>query len=457
MAKKKSGAARKSGSTSGDAAGPADIPASARLHVWQVQAVRDVLFVAAVVAIVWVGYMMSAVTVPLLVALLLAYLFEPVIDRMCKHPKMNRVRSVSALMATAGVAIAIVLAIVIPLIVTQSLQLIDWVAEGGLRRNSTTFVQQMVPETFRDEMMTIVELLPEGPQATAAGQAEGATDDAAEPEPAPPRGAADLSSDDLAAFIDDRIAAAIAAQAAAEPDAWAWIEQAKQYTVLIFGWLGAIVQAGLIAFLIPFYFFFFSLWYPSVVRFGRGLIPEKNKRRAIELLEKMDRVVSGFVRGRIVISLIMGLLLAIGWMICGVNFAIVIGFITGIFCAVPYLGVIGLPVAVALLFLETAAEPDKSDLWWFWALLWPTVVFVIVQLIEGYVLTPMIAGKVTNLDPVTIIVAVLAGGSVLGVYGMILAIPLAACGKILFMEVLLPRIHEWTEGRVSDPLPIDRN
>ena len=70
-------------------------------------------------------------------------------------------------------------------------------------------------------------------------------------------------------------------------------------------------------------------------------------------------------------------------------------------------------------------------------------------------LTPVIAGKATNLDPVTILVAVLAGGSVMGVYGMLLAIPAAACGKILATEVLLPKVRAWTKGEARDPLPID--
>ena len=92
-----------------------------------------------------------------------------------------------------------------------------------------------------------------------------------------------------------------------------------------------------------------------------------------------------------------------------------------------------------------------------WAmLLWPSLVFVLVQTLEGYVLTPVIAGKATNLDPVTIVVAILAGGSVAGVYGMLLAIPIAACGKIAAKRLLLPRITEWARGRASDPLPLDR-
>jgi predicted PurR-regulated permease PerM len=81
----------------------------------------------------------------------------------------------------------------------------------------------------------------------------------------------------------------------------------------------------------------------------------------------------------------------------------------------------------------------------------------VVQIVEGYALTPMIAGKATNLDPVTIIVAVLAGGSVLGVYGMLLAIPVAACLKVIVTDVLLPKMRAWLEGLAEDPLPIERD
>ena len=84
------------------------------------------------------------------------------------------------------------------------------------------------------------------------------------------------------------------------------------------------------------------------------------------------------------------------------------------------------------------------------------MVYGIVQTIEGYVLIPMIAGKATNLDPVTILVAVLAGGSIMGVYGMLIAIPVAACLKILCTEVLLPKVRAWTSGEAADPLPIQR-
>jgi predicted PurR-regulated permease PerM len=155
--------------------------------------------------------------------------------------------------------------------------------------------------------------------------------------------------------------------------------------------------------------------------------------------------------------MIMGVMLAIGWWICGVPYSIVLGFLIGAFSLVPYLGGIGVPLAVGLLAIDQFNLPPDQQMPWWAILLWPTVVFGIVQVVETYMLTPMIAGKATNLDPVTILVAVLAGGSVGGVYGMILAIPVAACLKIIITDLLLPKIHAWTKGEVEDPLPISRH
>ncbi len=427
---------------------PENSTAMQRLHIWQIQAVRDLLLVGAVLGIVWAGYALRAVTIPLLVALLLAYLFEPLIEKLCRHPKIKRPHAVAGVLAAGGISVLAVLAIVLPLIIQQTLNFVRDVREGELR-GKIAQLEPYVPAAYADQFGTVLDLLPGD-----AGSTPQDSDDSLDP-------VADdtaKSTDEQFAQLKDELRAELLAElgpAVGEESNADWLNIARGSAQAIFRVIGAIVQLGLVAFLIPFYFFFFSLWYPEVVKFGHQLIPQKNRKNTFELAAKMDRVVAGFVRGRIVISLMMGVMLAIGWMICGVPYSIALGLIVGVFCAVPYLGVIGVPLAVGLLFFDTLGQPDKADLWWLWVILWPTVVFTIVQLIEGYALTPMIAGKATNLDPVTIIVAVLAGGSVLGIYGMLLAIPIAACVKILCMEVLLPKIRAWTRGEAADPLPID--
>jgi predicted PurR-regulated permease PerM len=97
--------------------------------------------------------------------------------------------------------------------------------------------------------------------------------------------------------------------------------------------------------------------------------------------------------------------------------------------------------------------PEAERYAWWGILLWPTVVYGIGQTLDDWVLTPMIQGKATDLDPVSIVVAVLAGGSLAGVYGMLLAVPAAACVKILIRELVMPRVRAWSEGRARDPLP----
>lgn len=456
----------------------------AEMHIWQVQAFRDALFVAAIIGVFWVGYALRTVTVPLLVALLLAYLFEPVIQWLVRRPHLNRVRAVSLLLGAGILSVLIVLAIALPLAISQTTQFVQDVRDGVLRANVAR-LGKYVPQTYHQEFADLLDLLPgeampadaveqpdgdaEGGEPTAAaGEGAGVDEDvpangpdqSAEGAPPPPM-LGDIDQQRLHAIIDERIAvyeAQRAAEAEAEtqsmkPD---WLQIARRGVSTIFSVIGFIISLGLLAFLIPFYFFFFAVWYPDVLAFGRQFIPQRNRERVLYLLEKMDNVVAGFVRGRIVISLIMGVLLAIGWMICGVPYAIPLGIVVGIFCAVPYLGVVGIPAAVLLLFFDQLGMAGEQRMAWWGIILWPTLVFSIVQLIEGYVLTPAIAGKATNLDPVTILVAVLAGGSVLGVYGMLLAIPLAACGKIMFAEVLMPKLKDWVEGRREDPLPIER-
>lgn len=456
--------------------------ALAHLHIWQIQAVRDVLVVAAAIALFWAGHALRAVTVPLLVALLLAYLFEPLIRRMSGHRKISRGGAVLTLLIAAGGAFVIILALSLPLVVGQSIQFIDDI-RGGIMRQRIAQLEQWVPAGMRDEFDSVIDQLPAGTlleslqDASPGDRAESDMPEAPAPDPAgdetktetgEPPGDGRLE-EMVDARVDERLGPlredlarlqqqidAAGRRGGESADGWGL---AKRGLRTIGSIIGSLIGLGLIVFLIPFYFFFFSLWYPEVVHFGETLLPKKNKKRVLELLKKMDAVVAGFVRGRIVISIIMGALLAIGWLICGVPYAIPLGLIVGVFCAVPYLGAIGVPVAIGLLLIEQIGMPvDERGIWlgWFGVLLWPTVVFVIVQTIEGYVLTPLIAGKATKLDPVTIVVVVLAGGSVMGVYGMLLAIPVAACGKILLMEVLLPKIRAWTRGEIEDPLPIER-
>jgi len=403
-----------------------------RLHIWQIQSVRDVLVIAAVLGTIYAGYAMRAVTVPLLVALALAYLFEPVVARMTRWRWMSRPLAVTVILGGLGVFVAALVGIVAPIAVAQTISFADNLRSGAYNQPIARVVE-LVPEEYRAEVREWTNrIIP--PKASAGAETEAAPSPPdTVPEVAPP-----ATREPARSWFDSSMISLLGSGSA------------RIYSIGL-----ALLQLGLVAFLIPFYFYYFSVYWPNIVDFFAMFVPDERREAVGGLVAEMDRAVAGFVRGRIVICIVMGILFAAGWQICGVPYGIVLGLVTGALSIVPYLGGIGVPAAIGLLAVDQFSLDEGARMGLLAIVLWPSAVFLIVQTIEGYVLTPIIAGKATNLDPVTIVVAILAGGSIAGVYGMLLAIPAAACGKIAAKRLLLPRITDWARGRARDPLPID--
>jgi predicted PurR-regulated permease PerM len=425
-----------------------------RLHLWQIQWVRDVLVVASVVGVLWLGYALRFVTVPLLVALGLAYLVEPLVQWLCRRMGMARPAAVGVILATFGVGLVVLLLVTVPVLVSQTTSLVQNVRAGKFD-GMLEKVEGALPEAYQSDVARIRESLM-GPGASrgaeeqgSLGAAEGAggspasAEGAAAGTPSSPPAGEQLRPNAPPVVVRADVPLI---ESVLGPTATAAIARIVDITALAFA-----------AFLVPFYFWFFSIGFPDTISFLRSLVPDVHRPRVEELTAEMDRAVSAFVRGRIVIAGIMGILLAVGWKVGGVPYAFTLGFVGGLLSIVPYLGALAVVPAVALLSVEQLSMADAERMAWYWMVGGPVLVFVIVQSIEGYLLTPVIAGRATNLGPVSVFVAVLAGASLAGVYGMLLAIPAAACIKILGSEMLMPALREWAAGRASDPLPIDRD
>jgi len=415
-----------------------------RKHLWEIQAIRDVLLLAGGLSLLWLGYALSSITIPLLMALLLAYLVEPLVEGLGRRG-FSRSRAAAWFVGLFGVLVVGLLALVLPLIVGQTLRLVDDVESGDMQRRVLR-VESILPEQAAAPLQRLAMLLPgeatldaESDLVAAEGEIQTTDADADSLEMQIQR----IVQQELASQSDDAVLQQEGLRAAGAALTSAW-------SVLV-----AIVDAGFLLFLIPFYFYFLVLWYPEVVRFGAQLVPRDNREAIFSLLQEMDDVVSGFVRGRLLVSFIMGLMFSVGWWLVDVPYAFVLGMTTGALSTVPFVGGLGAPIAIGLAVLARLELPEVERAAWWMPVALPAAVFALVSAIEGWVLLPLIAGRATRLDPVTIVVAVLAGGALLGVYGMLLAIPLAACLKILVIRVVLPRLRAWTRGDVADPLPID--
>jgi predicted PurR-regulated permease PerM len=147
-----------------------------------------------------------------------------------------------------------------------------------------------------------------------------------------------------------------------------------------------------------------------------SLLPQKWRNGARALLNEIGGIMSKFISGQLLISLIVALLETVGLIIVGVKYPLIMGLIGGIFNIIPYFGpIIGALPAVALAFMES---PLKA--------LWTVLVFIVVQQMENtFIAAKIVEGKL-GLHPVATVFAVLAGAEFFGLWGMMLAVPVAA-------------------------------
>ena len=156
-------------------------------------------------------------------------------------------------------------------------------------------------------------------------------------------------------------------------------------------------------------------------------VSKENKKEFKEVLEEIDYIVSGFIRGRIIVCFIVGTLIGIGLYFLNLKFALIIGIVSGMFNFVPYLG----PIVGVVLTLIFALGSS------WWTLLMIVALFVLVNQLEAVYLNPNILGKGLGLHPLTVILSMLICGQLLGILGVLVAVPLSAILKVLFFRYLV--------------------
>jgi len=182
--------------------------------------------------------------------------------------------------------------------------------------------------------------------------------------------------------------------------------------------------------IIPVYLFYLLADLPQLKAFLESFIPERFRNGYSEKLAEVDTVLSGFIRGQLMVCAILALLYSIGLYFIGIDLAIAIGTLAGITFIIPYVGtIIGivLSMAMALLKFHDILHPLLCLLW-----------FGIVQTIEGMLITPRVVGNTVGLHPLITIIALLIGGQLFGLMGMLLAVPVTAV-----LQVFLRSLAAW--------------
>nr|WP_321456828.1 AI-2E family transporter [uncultured Cohaesibacter sp.] len=164
------------------------------------------------------------------------------------------------------------------------------------------------------------------------------------------------------------------------------------------------------------------------------LLPRDHREVIRELFDQIDESVSGFVRGQILVGLILGTFYAIGLSLVGLNFGLLIGLIAGIVSFIPYAGAtIGLVLSVGVAVVQFWPNPVPIG--------FTIAVFAIGQFLEGNILQPRLVGERVGLHPVWLMFALLAFGSLFGFVGMLIAVPCAAAVGVIVRYILAQYVH----------------
>ena len=188
-------------------------------------------------------------------------------------------------------------------------------------------------------------------------------------------------------------------------------------------WIGNGINAlgGLaVAFVCILYIIFLLIDYEKITKNWLKYIPKRFSGTIQMLITDLDRNMNAYFRGQALVAGIVGILFAIGFQIIGLPMGIGIGLMIGVLNLVPYMQALGIPPCILLALIQ--ASETGRPVWV--TLLCLAAVFIIVQAIQDMVLVPKIMGDVTGMGPAWILLSLSIWGSLLGVVGMIIALPL---------------------------------
>lgn len=330
--------------------------------------IRGIISLAVFVALFLLIKRLSGVLLPFLVSFVIAYMLAPIVDFFQHKCRLkNRIVSVIVTLTLAiGLVVGAVAALT-PAINREMTTLSESAKEFAMNFNANKYL----PDQLSEELTDFVSNMDFN---------------------------AILSNPDIQQTIKNLV-----------PKLGSWISS------------GLSTLAGLaVVFVCLLYIIFLLIDYEKISKNWANYVPERYRHNIQTLMSDLDKHMNGYFRGQALIAFIVGILFAIGFQIIGLPMGIAMGLIIGVFNLIPYMQALGIPPCI-LLGLIQSAETGRPV--WVIALC-ITAVFVIVQSIQDLVLTPKIMGNVTGMGPAMILLCLSIWGSLLGIVGMIIALPI---------------------------------
>lgn len=395
-------------------------------------AVRNVILAAVFLLIAWFCWSVRSVLNPLILGYLLAFVVHPLVLRLERRGWRRR-KAVNFIFTV--IALSILLVSFVIFVQGRALAR-DLSGEAGLQKTVSDRVDQALSE-YKDEINWVRRLILETkptkghsapPSAAGEKPASGG-----EPPTTAPQPGEDLDSERVLGWIsewwraegnEDRTAQAGQIGLKVAGGTWLFLQRLS----------GSIAEVLLLMLLLPIYTYFLLFELERIHGFVTRYLPQRHRASLVKIGTQIGEVLANFFRGRLLVCLCKGTFLAIGLWLAGVKYALLLGLGTGFLSLIPFVGsLIGFVMALLVALLEQSLVS---------ALLRTGIVFAAAEVFENYLLLPKILGDSLGLHPVVVIFALMAGGASLGMFGLLIALPLAASLVIVGREFLLPVLAE---------------
>ena len=365
--------------------------------------------VGLIVALVWgLGQVLdvfSSVIWPLAVAGVLACLLDPVVDFLVRR-KLPRTRAILTVFALAMVIVLGLFASVVPQVVGDVKKLSETSSEYAARLSTKAGdLAENPPKWLPEPAVNLLSEFSKNASTTNSIPAVIVT------EPSP--GVESESQATLFKSVANEVTKFF-------PKIGGWLQQVMGFVGSVFG-----IIAGLA--LVPIYAFYFLLEKHGINKQWRDYLPvqdSKFKDEAVFVINSINEYLVAFFRGQVLVAICDGVLYTIGFLIIGLDYALILGVIATCLTIIPFLGAITTCVSALAIAIVTSGGWQQPAL--------VLAVVAVVQVLEGLVIQPKIMGERVGLHPMTIIIALMVGTTLLGgILGGILAIPLAAVLRVL--------------------------
>ena len=205
-----------------------------------------------------------------------------------------------------------------------------------------------------------------------------------------------------------------------------------------------------VGFIVLLYLFFILKDYKNLSNDFLSLIPKKQRNFVSNLMKDMEETMNRYYRRQALVAMIVGFLFCIGFSIIGLPLALIMGLLIGFLNLIPYMQTLGIPPTILLMLLRVMENGDSP----WWPLISLALVYIIVQIIQDGFLVPNITGKAMGLKPAVVLLSLSVWGVLLGVLGMVIALPATTLLTAYYKRFILNEKTDELPEEIS-PLPVD--